>query len=151
MPTTTVTNQQNEIDLAARSGQVEHVEQILKSGYDINSKNEKGHSALMLAAYNGHYNLVQFLISQGADVNSIDISGSTILMGVVFKGHSQIFDLLVKAGADLELQNQKNQTSLDYAIMFGKRDLIFKINQALNTNRSAGRIEQVKAWINYIA
>lgn len=148
MTTTTGTNQQ--IDLAARSGQVDLVEQILKSGYDINSKNEKGHSLLMLAAYNGHYNLVQFLIAQGADVNSVDHSGSSILMGVVFKGHSQIFDLLVKAGADLELQNQKKQTALDYAIMFGKRDLIFKINQALNTNRPSGRIEQVKAWINYI-
>ncbi len=151
MPTTTVTNQQNEIDLAARSGQVGRVEEILKTGYNINSKNEKGHSILMLAAYNGHYNLVQFLISQGADINSMDYSGSSILMGVVFKGHNQIFDLLVKAGANLELQNQKKQTALDYAIMFGKRDLIFKINQTLNTNRSAGRIEQMKTWINYIA
>lgn len=149
--TTTAATLQNEIDLAARRGQVERVEQILKSGFDINLKNDKGHSILMLAAYNGHYDLVQFLIEQGADVNSVDHSGSSILMGVIFKGHTPIFDLLVKAGADLEIQNQKKQTALDYAIMFGKRDLIFKINQALNSNRSAGRLEQVKTWINYIA
>ena len=80
--TSTDLNVQNKIDLAARSGQVDSVEEILKSGREINAKNEKGYSILMLAAYNGHYNLVQFLIARGADVNSIDDSGNTILMGV---------------------------------------------------------------------
>jgi ankyrin repeat protein len=140
----------NEIDLAARSGQVNLIELFLKNGADINTKNEKGHSILMLAAYNGQYNLVEYLISQGADVNSIDHSGSTILMGVVFKGHSHIFDLLLNAGADLEIKNQKKQSALDYAIMFGRRDFIFKLNKALNTHRPAGRIEQVKTWIGYL-
>jgi uncharacterized protein len=141
---------ENEINLAARSGQVELIEKILKSGFEINSKNEKGHSILMLAAYNGHFNLVSYLISKGANVNSTDNSGNTILMGVVFKGHSQVFDLLLRSGADLEIKNQKNQSALDYAIMFGKRDLIYKINKVLNSNRPAGRIERIKTWINYI-
>jgi uncharacterized protein len=104
----------------------------------------------MLAAYNGHFNLVSYLISKGANVNSTDNSGNTILMGVVFKGHSQVFDLLLRSGADLEIKNQKNQSALDYAIMFGKRDLIYKINKVLNSNRPAGRIERIKTWINYI-
>ena len=148
---TAATDIHDKIDLAAREGQVELVEKILKDGFDINSKNDKGHSVLMLAAYNGHYNLVQFLIERGADVNSVDQTGSTIIMGVVFKGNGPIFNLLLNSGAYLEIKNQKGQTALDYAIMFGRRDLIFKINQTLNSNRSAGRIEQVKTWINYIA
>lgn len=143
-------NHQNEIDLAARSGQVDRINQFLNSGYDINSKNEKGHSLLMLAAYNGHYNLAQILIDRGADVNSIDHSGNSVLMGVVFKGNGQLFNLLLNSGADLEIQNHKKQTALDYAIMFGRRDLIFKINKALNSDRSAGRIEQVKTWVNFL-
>ncbi len=135
---------------AARSGQLDLVEALLAQGFDVQSKNERGHSALMLAAYNGHFNLVQFLILHGADVNSVDLTGSSILMGVVFKGHMPIFELLIEANAELELKNLKQQTALDYAIMFGKRDFIFKINQLLNTQRPSGRLEQLKTWVEYI-
>ena len=31
--------------------------------------------------------------------------------------------------------------------MFGRRDLIFKINQLQDSNRSAGKLEQIKTWV----
>ena len=132
---------------AARSGQLEEIKNLLASGADINQKNEKGYSPLMLACYNGQYNAAQFLIQSGADVNSVDENTNSILMGVVFKGHSVIFDLLAKSGADLDYQNSKKQTAMDLAVMFGRRDLIFKINQLQDSNRSAGKIEQIKTWV----
>lgn len=131
---------------AARSGQKALISEALKSGIDINAKNEKGHSALMLAAYNGHYEVSDFLIQNGADVNSVDLEGNSILMGVVFKGHTQVFELLILAGANLDHANPKKQNALDLAVMFGRRNLIFRINQLQNSNRSAGRMEQVKTW-----
>lgn len=143
-------HQVSDIHLAARNGNHEQILEYLQSGGDIESKNSHGHSLLMIAAYNGHYDLSEFLITKGADVNSLDVKGNSILMGVVFKGHASVFDLLVSAGADLSYINPKKQTALDMAIMFGKRDLIFKINQRLKTNRTAGRLEQAKAWINYL-
>jgi ankyrin repeat protein len=134
----------------ARAGQLETVKELLFRGVSINEKNEKGHSTLMLAAYNGHFDLVQFLIAQGADVNSVDLDGNSILMGVAFKGHTSIFELLIEAGANLDYTNPKNQTALDLAVMFGRRNLIFRINQIQNSQRSAGRIEQVKTWVKQV-
>lgn len=132
---------------AARAGDVQSLKRILGSGVEINSKNENGHSALMLAAYNGHFDATQFLLEQGADVNSIDQSSNSILMGVIFKGHAAIFELLVQAGADLDYENRKKQTAIDLAVMFGRRELLFRMNQLQNSNRSSGRMEQLKTWV----
>lgn len=140
----------HEVFASASRGDQVVVCKFLSEGFEINSKNENSHSLLMLAAYNGHYDLSKFLIDSGADINSVDAAGNSILMGVVFKGRGHIFDLLVEAGVDLNYRNPKKQTALDFAVLFGRRDLIFKINQALKLNRSAGRVEQVKTWINYV-
>jgi ankyrin repeat protein len=115
---------------AARGGHFDRAQELLtKENLDLNFKNEKGHSALMLAAYHGHYELTKFFISAGADVNSVDNSSNSILMGVVFKGHRQIFEILVQAGAKLDFANDKKQTALDYAILFGHRDILSRIHQ----------------------
>lgn len=131
---------------AARAGDTNKIQELLKSGISVNDKNDKGHSALMLASYNGHYDATKLLIELGADVNSVDESSNSILMGVVFKGHAPIFELLIEGGADLDFQNAKNQTALDLAVMFGRRNLIFRINQLQNSNRSDGKMEQIKTW-----
>lgn len=135
---------------AARSGDLKALNELILAGHSLNEKNQLGHSPLMIAAYNGHYGAVDLLIKHGADVNSTDNSGNSIIMGVVFKGHSPIFDLLIKSGASLENLNNKKQSALDLAVMFGKRNLIFKINKLLNTNRSEGPVEQIKTWAKQI-
>lgn len=135
-----------DIFTAARSGDVETLKKIIAAKSDVNIKNERGHSPLMLSAYNGHFTASELLIQNGAEVNSVDESGNSIIMGVVFKGHSAVFELLIKAGADLTCVNKKNQTTLDIAVMFGRRSLIFRINQLQKTQRSDGRGEQLKTW-----
>ena len=56
---------------------------------EIDVKDSKGHSALMLAAYNGHQETVKLLLDRGADPNSLDLSGNTILMGLLSKDTSR--------------------------------------------------------------
>lgn len=133
---------------AARSGDLKKIQELIEFGIDVNSKNENGHSPLMLASYNGHYEAAKFLLDLGADVQSVDNSSNSILMGVVFKGHASIFELLVEAGANLDYENSKKQSAMDLAIMFGRRNLIFRINQLQNSNRSDGKLEQIKTWVN---
>lgn len=135
---------------AARTGNLADITEILDSGVNLESKTSKGYTTLMLAAYNGHYQLTQELISRGADVNSLDQSGNSILMGVVFKGYNSIFNLLISSKANFDYQNPKNETALDYAIMFGRRDLITQLNRLMNTTRTDGKIEQIKTWARHI-
>lgn len=143
-------NHTTDVYSAARSGNKQQVLQFLNLGIDIESKNSQRHSILMIAAYNGHYDLAEMLIQKKADVNSVDAKGNSILMGIVFKGYGPLFDLFANSGANLEYINPNGQSALDLAIMFGKRDLIFKINQRLKTKRSNSRLEQAKTWIQYI-
>ncbi|MFN7903973.1 MAG: ankyrin repeat domain-containing protein [Pseudobdellovibrionaceae bacterium] len=135
---------------AAREGNTKLIQELYESGIAVNGKNEKGHSPLMLASYNGHYDATKLLLNLGADVNSVDESSNSILMGVIFKGHTPIFDLLVQAGVDLDHQNKKSQTAMDLAVMFGRRNLIFRINQLQNSSRSTGKLEQIKTWAQKI-
>lgn len=114
----------------------------------INRKNHKGHSALMLAAYNGHVEATEWLISHGADVNSIDGSGNSILMGVAFKGHLSILNLLLKNGADAGYSNEKGQTALDFAQMFGRSDVVKKLKSNRNQPEVFGFQDFLKSWIS---
>lgn len=139
-----------ELFAAARAGNSNYITEILDSGVNLESKTSKGYTALMLAAYNGHYQLTQELVTRGANVNSVDQSGNSILMGVVFKGHSSIFNLLISSSANFDYQNPKKETALDYAIMFGRRDLITKLNRLMNTARTDNKIEQIKTWARHV-
>jgi ankyrin repeat protein len=135
---------------AAREGNTRLIQELCESGVAVNERNENGHSPLMLASYNGHYDATKLLLSLGADANSVDESSNSILMGVIFKGHTPIFELLVEAGVDLDHQNKKSQTAMDLAVMFGRRNLIFRINQLQNSSRSDGKLEQIKTWAQKI-
>ena len=50
---------------AAKSGDVERVEQALAAGADVDSRDAAGATALMFAAHGGHLDAVQALIAAG--------------------------------------------------------------------------------------
>ena len=74
------------------------VELLLDRGANVNSKMERGQTALMVAAYYGHVDTVRLLLSRGADINA-QFDGDTALSWAKQKGHTEIVDLLAKAGA----------------------------------------------------
>ncbi|HEX7674540.1 MAG TPA: ankyrin repeat domain-containing protein [Bdellovibrio sp.] len=109
---------------AARVGDIGTIAREILAGANVNEKNHRGYSALMLTAYNDHYDAAVLLIESGADVNTCDKGGNTVLMGAAFKGHFEILQLLLKEGADIHLRNFANQTALDFAKTFGRKEII---------------------------
>ena len=51
----------------ARFGDNEVLDEFIRAGYDLNSADDKGYTALILAAYNGHGETVERLLAAGAD------------------------------------------------------------------------------------
>jgi ankyrin repeat protein len=132
---------------AARSGDVVQIARMADQMRDLDEKNAKGYSALMLAAYNGQLEATRYLISIGADIHSTDPAGNSILMGVAFKGHKDILEMLLKYGANPQHRNRAGQDALQFAQMFGRFDCAELLQKG---EPKAPWLQMLVAWFGYI-
>lgn len=109
---------------AARSGDSEILDEFVKAGFDLNSRDDKGYTALILAAYHGHGAMVGRLIEAGADPCVQDKRGNTALMGAIFKGELSIAKRLLDAGCAPDQRNTSGQTAAMYAALFQREELL---------------------------
>uniref|UniRef100_A0A1X7U0K3 Uncharacterized protein n=1 Tax=Amphimedon queenslandica TaxID=400682 RepID=A0A1X7U0K3_AMPQE len=80
--------------VAARKGNCDVVELLLKKGADPSHSNDYGYTALIVAAEGGHYDIVQLLLNNGADLSTADNLGDTALVAAARVGHDEIVQLL---------------------------------------------------------
>jgi ankyrin repeat protein len=85
--------------LAAREGNLETVDTLLRFKPRLEHRNRNGDSALMLAAMQGHEKLVDRLLDAGAKVNN---NGWTALHYAALEGKLAIVERLLAAGADVD-------------------------------------------------
>ena len=109
---------------AARRGDNEMLAEFIQAGYDLNTADEKGYTALILAAYNGHAETVEQLIVGGADACAEDKRGNTALMGAIFKGELRIAKRLLATECDPDQRNNAGQTPAMYAALFQREALL---------------------------
>ena len=115
-----------ELDLwqAAKAGDVRRLTILVANGADVDAKDHRGYSPLMLAIYSGQIEASEFLLSLKADPNSADAGGNTVFMGAAFKGHLDLVQRLLAAGADSTLRNASGLSALDFAVTFGRRPVV---------------------------
>ncbi|KAJ9605128.1 hypothetical protein H2200_010518 [Cladophialophora chaetospira] len=119
---------------AARSGQIDILEQALSRGLPANLTNDKGDTLLMLASYHGHAELASLLVKHGADPNRLNDRGQSILAGVVFKNEPAVVDILLDAGADPEIGQP---TALDATRVFRQEAFGEKFKEQIEKLRAA--------------
>ncbi|XP_046572851.1 ankyrin repeat domain-containing protein 54-like [Haliotis rubra] len=89
--------------------------ELLDSGVDPCSHDEKKRTALHFASCQGHELIVKVLLDKGADVNQKDILGNTPLHLAACTCQVPVVSLLLKAGPDLELVNKYGTTPVTLA------------------------------------
>jgi ankyrin repeat protein len=87
---------------AAETGNIELIKRFIKNGSDVNSKDNKGTTALMTASRNGHLDSVKILLQcKDIDVNAHNNWGSTALLCASVDNNIEIIKILVKNRADI--------------------------------------------------
>lgn len=114
---------------------------------DINTQNHRGYSALMLAVYNGEKDFCEALLRFGSDVNSRDFTGNTVLMAAAFKGDIGILKLLLEYGAETKLINKSNMTVRDWALMFGRKNIIQFLDTAYPEKITSSKFKSILRFL----
>ena len=82
-----------------------NIGKLIKNIINIDDRNSKSWTLLMIAAYNGNLNLVKELVGLGANVNSENFKGTSVLMyakdNVLKTNNNELFKFLLKMKADL--------------------------------------------------
>ncbi len=92
------------------------VEFLIEVGANINERDERGTTPLMLAARIGGSETIKFLLEKGANLNVKDNFGENCLWVALNAGRIDTFTTLVNANADVELRNRDGHTLLASAI-----------------------------------
>lgn len=108
---------------AARTNNIAALEGYLNSE-QINARDTRGATPLIIAAYYNHTAAVTALLEAGAATEIQDAMGNTALMGVCFKGYTEIAGILLAHGAHVDTENGNGATALTFAATFGRNDII---------------------------
>jgi ankyrin repeat protein len=98
---------------AAKKGNYEDMEWLLKASANIEAKDNLGMTALIWAAWQGRTETCAFLIGKGANINAKDANGNTALMRAIDNRNKDTFRLLLEKGADMQIiRNNDGFTAL---------------------------------------
>jgi hypothetical protein len=105
--------------LAACSGDLVEMQNLVQRGADIYKANKDGQSPLSIAAQHGHLSVVQYLVQQGADKDKAADDGFTPLFLAATIGHLMVVQYLVQQGADKDKADNSGKTPFFMAAQEG--------------------------------
>jgi uncharacterized protein len=104
---------------AARRGDHQAVQELLKQGQDVNGWDSGGTPALHWAVHVDDQRLVDLLLDAGADVNGANRYGQAPIHVAVQQRHASMLEKLVAAGANVEQLDASGESPLLTATRLG--------------------------------
>jgi ankyrin repeat protein len=112
---------------AARNGQSDIVQLLLKIGEHPTVRDPEGRTPLHLAAENGHEEVVDWLCAAKAAVNEKDENGWTPLHMAAWEGHEEVVDRLCAAEAAVNEKDVDDWTPLHMAAWREHEEVVWKL------------------------
>ena len=116
----------SELRVAAADGDLRRVQELLKSGVDVNQPlGQLSNAVLNRAIEGGNPAVVEAILNAGAHVNALGETGSSPLIIAAFFGNPKIITLLIEHGARTDTIEQRHRsTALLAAIRKGHSDAV---------------------------
>jgi ankyrin repeat protein len=108
---------------AVHNNDVAAVDRLIKSGADVNAKNDYGSTPILEAVEPGNAVILEKLLKAGANPNSPGADGMTPLMIVARNTNTKLAKLLLDNGANPNaVEQQRKQTALMWASAQNRRE-----------------------------
>ncbi len=115
-------------------GDLERVKFLVEAySPDLEKKDKKGNSSLILSSSSGHLEIVKYLISKKANINIQDKNGNTPLNLSIQRGHIKATLFLLEKKPNVDLYNKNRSTPILLASANGYLDIL-KGLLSLNAN-----------------
>jgi ankyrin repeat protein len=88
---------------AAAEGDVAQTERLAAAGADLDARDDRGRTPLMVAAHRGAHDVARVLIAAGADLNALDHDRYDVLTIAAVEDDEALVRMAVAAGADTGL------------------------------------------------
>ena len=108
---TNKTSSENIIE-AVMNNRLDVVEAALKNGANVNTRNQKAASLLLLATRANHLDMAKLLVAHKADVNSQDDRLDSPFLYAGASGYLELVRLFLANGARFDIFNRYNGTAL---------------------------------------
>ncbi|MBI5918598.1 MAG: ankyrin repeat domain-containing protein [Nitrosomonadales bacterium] len=109
---------------AAETGDFEAANTLLRNGEDVDERDERSWTPLLVAAFNGHEKIALLLIEHGAAIDARDRSGYTALHWAAYNGKNEVLALLLSEKLDPNLRNNSGWTPLMQAATRGHAEVV---------------------------
>ena len=109
-------------------GELEAAEEFIRSGIDVNAKDDLGNVPLSRALYDWHFRLAKLLIEFGANVNSVNDNGISLLNEAIIDNNVHAVDFLIRHGADPNLKSN-SILPLDHALTHNYTNIVQTLSE----------------------
>lgn len=110
-----VTNGQTALHIVTARRDTTWMTYMLAKGANVNAKDVRGVSPLVLACNLGFIEGVQLLVDRGARIDEPNDAGETPLISAVHRRDTAMMRVLLKAGADPDRSDNSGRNARDYA------------------------------------
>ena len=139
-----ITSGQTALHLVTQRRDLTWMSFLISRGANVNLRDVKGVTPLVVAANLGFIEGVELLVEKGARVDESNNAGETPLISAVHNRNVAMMRILLKAGADPDRADNSGRTARDYALLDGKNSTL--VNEIETNARPKGKGGAAKTY-----